>query len=86
MPLETKLIAGYTELANNYLDHIDMKIEEREQISEALKTLLGQKIESNTITSEIMEKIKPIKEILDEPENWVEDPQNIPEFKKMAII
>jgi hypothetical protein len=77
--LSTKLIAEYTELANQYLDRIPVKkLQDFQKITVALEALAKE----NTPPSQLKNRLAPIKELLDFPEDWVKA-EDIPEFKSL---
>ncbi len=82
---ERKFARAYRELTRDFLDRIPIKtIEEGLEIANALDVLINpQKQNATAITLDITNKIKPVADLLNEPEDWAE-PENIDFFKKIV--
>lgn len=85
MPLTTKLVADYVELINAQLDSFPVqKIEDFKQIAEALKSITESN-QPHTIPPSLQDRVKAIKDIIDYPEDYVEDLANYDEFKGIIL-
>lgn len=77
--MSTRLIADYTELANKYLDKIPIKkIQDFQKITVALQAL----VKDNTAPTQLKNRLAPINELLNQPEDWVKA-EDAEEFKSL---
>lgn len=94
MALTNKLIADYTELFNQNLDGISIEnVEHFDQVSKDLKEIISsflineeKKVYENTNKNlQISAKVEDIKELLEEPENYVANQEDYIEFQKILL-
>jgi hypothetical protein len=83
--MNTKLQADYAELAHQYLDNIPIEKEQDfEIIAEALKSITEPTV-SHTVPQNLEGRIKTLKDIVDNPDLYVQDSQNYNQFTKIII-
>ncbi len=83
--MNTKLQADYAELVHQYLDNLPAEKEQDfEVIVEALKSITEPTV-SHTVPQNLEGRIKTIKEIVDNPDLYVQDNKYYDEFKTIII-
>ena len=81
MPLSKKLVADYVEMINQILDHLVENENEFDSISDALKNInINININEDSIPAELRERIFHVKDVLNSPEDYVEQEENYPEY------
>lgn len=82
--LTSKLEAEYHELASQYLDNLPIQSpEEFEIISSALEAIVNQNSYPDNISDSLLGRVQDIKELLSQPELFVEKPEHYAEYQKI---
>lgn len=85
MHFQNKLIAEYSELTNQYLDNLPVeKLEDFEALKEALK-VITEPTQNHQVSPSLTGRITAIKEIIDQPEIYVQNSEHYGEFKSIIV-
>lgn len=85
MTLSTKLIADYSELTNQFLDSIPIeKEEEFEVVKEALLSI-SKPYENHHVPDSLKDRIGGIKDVLANPDMYVQNEANYLQFKNIIL-
>lgn len=83
--LTTKLVAGYVELANKYLDQIPVEnTSDFAVIAEALKSITDSN-PPHEVPNSLKDRITDLKDIIDNPDMYVQKKEHYEEFKNIIL-
>ena len=85
MSLSSRLEANYAELANQYLDSIPVEKEEEFEIVREALLSITEPSRGHNVASSLRDRVTAIKEIVEEPEMYVQGEENYPEFQRIIM-